>query len=67
VVIVVVIAASAVVWFHRVDSLQNTTGNVRWTAWKHAVRAIQVEPLGRGLGSWEQIFPLLASGDRLPG
>lgn len=61
---VVILASAAVVWFYRVDSLQNTTGNVRWTAWKHAVRAIQVEPLGRGLGSFEQIFPLLASGDR---
>ena len=32
-------------------------------AWKVATRSMPAEMWGRGLGSWEATFPLLASGD----
>ena len=35
----------------------------RWLAWKHALRATRVEPWGRGLGSFRDVFPLLVSGE----
>jgi hypothetical protein len=52
------------VWFWKVDSIDSIVQCPRWIAWKHAAMSMQAEYLGRGLGSWEMVFPLLASGDK---
>jgi len=60
--LVVVIVLAPVVWFAKVDSLESVIGCDRWVAWKHAAMSMQAEMYGRGLGSWESVFPLLTSG-----
>ena len=57
------LAVLAGVWFWKVDSLDNMVKCNRWIAWKHAAWSMRSEMLGRGMGSWEVVFPLLASGD----
>jgi hypothetical protein len=51
------------VWFWQVKPLDLMTDNSRWITWKHAAWSLRSEAFGRGLGSWEWVFPLLASGD----
>lgn len=51
-------------WFVSVDSLGDVVKTDRWIAWKVATRSMPAEMWGRGLGSWQSTFPLLASGDR---
>lgn len=51
-------------FFWKVEPITNTLKCDRWIVWDHGTRAIQRTPAGHGLGSWETIFPLLASGDR---
>jgi hypothetical protein len=51
-----------VVWFAKIDSLGGIMKADRWIAWKHAAMSMQTEMYGRGLGSWREVFPLLASG-----
>lgn len=60
--VVLVLAAAAWSWMHHIRPDQKFIGNDRFIAWQYAARHIAVEPLGRGLGSWETAFPLLASG-----
>jgi O-antigen ligase len=62
--IFVVLTLIAGSWFLKVDPIQNTRSDPRWIAWKHAAWSMRSELWGRGLGSWEKIFPLLASGDK---
>jgi O-antigen ligase len=50
-------------WFWRVDPLAGVITDQRWIAWKHAAWSMRSEILGRGLGSFKTVFPLLASGD----
>jgi hypothetical protein len=50
-------------WFFRVDSLDELIRAQRWVVWKHAAWSMRSEMLGRGLGSWKIVFPLLSSGD----
>lgn len=59
-----VLLMGGIVWSWRVDSLENMVTNPRWIAWKHAAWSMRSEQWGRGLGSWYDTFPLLASGDR---
>lgn len=51
-------------WLWKIDPLQNTLKCDRWIAWKHAAWSLRSEALGRGLGSWKIVFPLLASSDK---
>lgn len=53
----------ASIWFWQVKPLDMMTDNPRWLAWKHAAWSLRSEAFGRGLGSWEWVFPLLASGE----
>lgn len=50
-------------WFWRVDPFAGVIGDQRWIAWKHAAWSMRSGILGRGLGSFKTVFPLLASGD----
>ncbi len=47
-----------------IEPWQGVVRSPRWAAWKHSIWSMRSEKLGRGLGSWKDIFPLLASGDR---
>ncbi len=51
------------VWIWKVDPMRSILSDPRFVAWKHAAWSMRSELWGRGLGSWEKIFPLLASGD----
>jgi len=57
----IVILAGLFVW--KVDPIAKTIGCDRWIAWSHGTRAAIHAPAGYGLGSWETVFPLMASGD----
>jgi len=54
----------SLLFFWKIDPVSNTAACTRWIVWDHGMRAIQRTPAGHGMGSWETIFPLLASGDR---
>ncbi len=58
-----VLAILAGFWFWQVKPVHQLTDNVRWLAWKHAAWSLRSEAFGRGLGTWELVFPLLASGE----
>ncbi len=51
-------------WFWQVKPIESMTNNIRWQVWKHAAWSLRSEAFGRGLGTWEWIFPLLVSGDK---
>jgi len=55
---------SAGIWFWKIDPIENTLQCKRWIVWKHAIMSMRSEMFGRGLGSWDDIFPLLVSGDK---
>ncbi len=59
-----VIAVVGGFWIWKIDPIRDTLNCTRWVAWKHAVWSFQSESMGRGLGSWKIVFPLLASGDK---
>lgn len=50
-------------WFANVKPLDRMVESNRWLAWKHAAWSFRSEQWGRGLGSWSDQFPLLASGE----
>lgn len=52
--ILLIISAS---WFSKVDSLADICKADRWIAWKHAAVSMQTNMYGRGLGSWNALFP----------
>jgi O-antigen ligase len=57
----IVILAGLFVW--KVDPIARTINCDRWIAWGHGTRAAIHAPAGYGLGSWETVFPVMASGD----
>ncbi len=62
--VLLVLIALTGIWFSQVRSFNSMIQGERWTAWKHAAWSLRSEALGRGIGSWQTIFPLLASGDQ---
>jgi hypothetical protein len=52
-----------IISFSIIKTPGNLADNPRWLAWKHAAWSLRSEMWGRGLNSWELIFPLLASGE----
>jgi len=61
---VAVLVLLAGFWLWKIDPIENTLKCNRWLAWKHAAWSLKSEALGRGLGSWKDVFPLLASGEK---
>jgi hypothetical protein len=45
-------------------ALKYESGNLRWRAWRHVVWSYRSAPLGRGLGSFGDLFPLMIAGDK---
>jgi O-antigen ligase len=45
------------------DPLANTRNDLRWPLWAHILQAVDSAPLGRGLGSFREIFPYFIAGD----
>jgi len=58
-----VVIAGMMVFFQIFDPIENTLQCPRWQAWKHIAWSFRSEAFGRGLGSFQDIFPLLISGD----
>jgi hypothetical protein len=61
----IVAALGLFIW--RVDPLAGTLAQPRWAAWGQGLEDAAQVPLGRGLASWQQQFPFLASGDETLG
>jgi len=51
------------VFFVKIDPAKTIITSPRWIAWKHVVWSYRSAPLGRGLGSFAQIFPLMTLSD----
>ena len=62
--VMIAIIAAGGIWLKTADSIDGIVYDQRWIVWKHAAWSMRSEAFGRGLGSWQDIFPLLASGDR---
>lgn len=52
------------VFLWKVDSLSSTLQNDRWQAWKRIAWTYRSECLGRGLGSFREIFPIMTKSDK---
>lgn len=63
--IAAVLVGTVFLW--RIDPLSHTMNfdrpHSRWLAWRHIVLSYRSAPWGRGLGSFAQLFPIMASGD----
>jgi len=59
-----VVIVGSVVFITKIDPIQSTLSEPRWQVWRHVVRTYPSAPLGRGLGSFREIFPYFVSADR---
>jgi O-antigen ligase len=51
------------VFFIKIDPAKTIITSPRWSAWRHVVLSYRSAPLGRGLGSFAQLFPLMTLSD----
>lgn len=54
---------AALVFFRWYDPAGDIRNNPRWPAWQRVIQSYQCAPLGRGLNSFGDIFPLLTASD----
>jgi len=52
------------IFFIKIDPAKTIITSPRWSAWKHVVWSYRSAPLGRGLGSFAQTFPLMTISDQ---
>lgn len=62
-VIAVAAALTAGIFFIKIDPAKTIITCPRWSAWKHVIWSYRSAPLGRGLGSFAQVFPLMTLND----
>jgi len=57
------VMGSMIFLIHMVDPVDRTLGDPRFRIWRHVVQTYDSAPWGRGLGSFQQIFPYFIAGD----
>lgn len=63
VLLIVAVTASlfCMLFFWKADRITNLFEPSRWQYWSDVLRTVQVEPLGRGLGSLSQLVPVIGT------
>lgn len=57
------ILIAALIFFKWIDPIAGIRSNDRWHSWQRIFQSYESAPLGRGLGSFGDIFPLLTASD----